>query len=92
MKGVVILTLDDVYAELRKGNLAVMTRDVIMYINNRTVDIINRASSQQLNALVDAISIHEMEVIILISNMIYNNTDCTMLPLEDEVYEKLKNI
>ena len=68
------MTLDDVYAELRKGNLAVMTRDVIMYINNRTVDIINRASSQQLNALVDAISIHEMEVIILISNMIYNNT------------------
>ena len=69
-----------------------MTRDVIMYINNRTVDIINRASSQQLNALVDAISIHEMEVIILISNMIYNNTDCTMLPLEDEVYDKLQNV
>lgn len=83
------MNLDQVYDELKKGNLSVMTRDVVLYINNLTVDILSR---ENMNPIMDAILIHNMELIILISNIIYNNADCSFLPLEDEVYDKLQNV
>lgn len=83
------MNLDQVYNELKKGNLSVMTRDVVIYINNLTLEILTK---ENMNPIMDALLIHNIELIILISNIIYNNADCSCLPLEDEVYDKLQNV
>ena len=82
------MTLDDVYAHLKTGDISVMTKEVILYINRRTFEIINIANNPR--AILDNFSVHEIEMIILISNILYNNTDGNLLPLEDEFYDKLQ--
>lgn len=87
------MTLNDVYNILLTGDLSIMTPDVIVYINDKACQIIeSQSNSLVINNIIDAATINEMEMIILICNVIYNNTDCTLLPLEDEVYDKLQNI
>lgn len=87
------MTLNEIYQILLAGDLSVMTPEVIMYINDRTCQIIeSQKNTMILNNIMDTATINEMEMIILISNVIYNNTDCVLLPLEDEVYDMLQNI
>lgn len=78
---------DQVYQTLLKADLSVMTPQVITDINNAVVAILNTHPSQRNNVL-----FHDLETIILISNVLYNNTDGELLPVEDETYDKLQVI
>ena len=81
---------DQIYEELKKGNLSIMNyKDTIIYISVTALDILK---ASQLHPMLDAYLIHEMEMIILISNILYNNADANLLPLEDEIYDKLQNV
>lgn len=76
-----------VYQSLLKGDLSVMTSGVILDMNNATMGIIECPPCHRSDMM-----LHDCEQIILISNLIYNNTDKAMLPLEDETYDKLQVI
>lgn len=83
------MTLDDVYSQLCNGDISVLTKDIVLYINRRAVEIIQASNSPTVISM-DYTSVHELEMIILISNIVYNNADYNMLPLDDEIYDKLQ--
>lgn len=74
-----------VYQTLLTGDISVLTEDVIMDMNSATLAILNAAPAERSNLMY-----HDCEQIILISNLLYNNTDQTLLPLDDGTYDKLQ--
>lgn len=78
---------DSVYSRLLTADLSVMTNEVIADMNNAALSILSTPVEQRNNIL-----FHDLEMIVLISNILYNNTDSNLLPLEDETYDKLQII
>ena len=74
--------LEAIYQSLLQGSLVM--------INNESDLLINDETQQLLNTEIPTPSqLYEMELILKISNIIYNNTDRSMCPLEDGVYDVL---
>lgn len=71
--------LNLIYTSLCNGDLSLMTSENIQRINSITVGI--------LQDTVD--NTYEDELILKISNILYNNTDRELLPLEDGLYDLL---
>lgn len=78
---------DRVYQQLLTGDLSVITPQVTIDINSAAMSILQTDRMMRSNLM-----LHDLETIILISNVIYNNTDCELLPIEDETYDKLQII
>ena len=68
--------------QLKKGDASCLTQDVIFNINQMTLYLLNK---EPLDALEQSV----VEDIVHISNIIYNNTDRSILVLEDGVYDLL---
>jgi DNA ligase (NAD+) len=68
--------------QLMNGDASCLTQDVIFNINQMTIALLNK---EPLNEVEQAV----VEDIIHISNIIYNNTDRSILVLEDGVYDLL---
>lgn len=64
------------------GELDLLTQENIKYLNDITVDFLNNSSPT--DRVLDS-----MNWVILISNILYNNTDRALLPLEDGIYDLL---
>ena len=77
------ITLFEVRERLEQGDISVMTEEIVRLINNLTLSLLNKDEyiADELNSMYD---------ILWISNVLYNNTDREMLPLEDGVYDLLQ--
>lgn len=69
---------------LLSGNLNLLTQDIIILINRIATDVLAKSYNQ-----ITQEEIEKVELIIFISNILYNNTDRNILPLEDGVYDLL---
>ena len=68
--------------ELRQANIHILTNDNIVLMN----DIATRLLQNDIHSGED---IEDMKALITISNILYNNTNRSILPLEDGVYDLL---
>jgi hypothetical protein len=68
--------------QLMRGDASCLTQDVIFNINQIVVNLINKEP-------LDATEQDVVNDILHISNLIYNNTDRSILVLEDGVYDLL---
>ena len=74
--------MHSIVEQLLKGDASCLTQDVIFNINNMVIALINK----------EPLTIVEQDIvndILHISNLIYNNTDRSILVLEDGVYDLL---
>lgn len=79
--------LNDIIDSLRRGNLDKITSSSIKEINEYVVNLLNR--SKTINSRVTKEDIECMRLIIVISNILYNNTSREILVLEDGIYDLL---
>lgn len=78
----IVNRLFNIEKELQKGNIKMLTNEEIIFINEITTALlISREHS--------VMQITQMGIIVKISNILYNNTDRIILPLEDGVYDLL---
>lgn len=77
-----VKTLEEIYQSLLRGDLSCINEDTRMLINGVTVGLLdcNNPTTTQ---------IYQMELILKISNAIYNNASDMYCPLEDGVYDLL---
>lgn len=75
--------LENIITLLKGGNLSGLTDDIIKLINDEALRILSNKDSHSQK------DIDIMNMIILISNILYNNSDKDLLPLEDGVYDLL---
>lgn len=68
--------------KLRSGDLSVIDENLVRYMNQESIRLINL---QYLNEE----DIKILDQLIIISNILYNNTDADILPLEDGIYDML---
>lgn len=78
----IAMQLEFIEGDLLKGHLKTITKDSIKMINDVTMDLLSRTNHSDLDIMC-------MKYIIEISNILYNNTDKSILPLEDGVYDVL---
>ena len=74
--------MHSIVEQLLKGDASCLTQDVIFNINNMVIALINK---EPLTSVEQDI----VNDILHISNLIYNNTDRSILVLEDGVYDLL---
>jgi hypothetical protein len=77
-----ISKLNSILQSLKEGRLDLITLENVTFINNATMSLLGQSEHG-----IDQIT--QMGLIVGISNILYNNTDRTMLPLEDGVYDLL---
>lgn len=75
--------LEYIISLLKESNDSILTNENIKLINNEALRILNNNSPQTQQDIII------MNLIITISNILYNNTDRDLLPLEDGVYDLL---
>lgn len=76
--------LNNILSLLLQGNINCLTGNIIGLINDETMRILNNKDSHTQE------DINIMDIIIQISNILYNNSDMNLkLPLEDGVYDLL---
>lgn len=77
-----ISNLTDIVEQLRQSNIEVIDKTNTLMINNMAMDILSleEHTADQLILI---------GLIVNISNILYNNTDRSLLPLEDGVYDLL---
>lgn len=74
--------LSDIVNDLKQGSLSLLTDENVRLINSLTISMLNKNAHtvEELN---------QMDQILWISNVLYNNTDRSILPLEDGIYDLL---
>lgn len=82
-----ISVLRNLKDSLLAGNLNLLNQEAILLINQIATKVLSKSYSQITHE-----EIEEVELIILISNILYNNTDRSILPLEDGVYDLLMSM
>jgi NAD-dependent DNA ligase len=78
--------LNGIVNSLKQGNLSVIDLDVRKFMNSLTVALLN------LETTPNAQDIMKMGILIHISNILWNNTDKSMMPLEDGMYDLLLDL
>jgi hypothetical protein len=76
------MVTQEILQHLYKGDASCLTSDVIYNINQIVLNVINKEP-------LTGIEIEVIGDIIHISNIIYNNTDKSILVLEDGIYDLL---
>lgn len=77
-----IVILNDLLDSLKQGSLSGLTREVILLINEESTRMLNNNTHSKED-------INIMDLIIKISNILYNNTSMDLLPLDDGIYDLL---
>ena len=80
--GSCITKLNELIESLKKGDLSGLTREIVLLINEESKRMLSITEHSQEDII-------KMNQIILISNILYNNTSIDILPLEDGVYDVL---
>lgn len=75
-------TFNNVLSQLQAGNISILTGEVVQNMNNFTLSVLNNNSLCQ-----DKLTADTLREIIEISNIVYNDTDADILPLDDGVYD-----
>lgn len=78
------MNLKFIFDELCLGNLSILTLDVYEFIASKATGILNRSKSS-----IDKEDYEDIRLLCMIGNICYNRTDMTVLPLVDEIYDKL---
>ena len=78
-----ITVLNNILKSLKSGSLKMITTESSIAINNMTMEILSIPDKHTVD------QITQMGLILYISNILYNNTDREILPLEDGVYDLL---
>lgn len=73
------INLKEVIADLERASLKMITPELTKYLNELTMAFINTEPTEEM--------VKDMYDVLVISNILYNNTDRSMLPLEDGVYD-----
>ena len=85
--------LKDIFDELCKGNISILTPENTMYISNSAVNMYEKCKA---NIDFNQIEVETLKVLVMICNLLYNRTDMIVLPVEDGIYdiinEKYKSI
>ena len=66
--------------DVRSGDLNWMTSDFTEWINNRSISFLNTEEP-------DKEMVEDIYAILILSNILYNNTTMEILPLEDSIYD-----
>lgn len=74
--------MKNIIDKLLKGDLSILTQNIVVDINSTTIDLLKKNSHNSKE-------IEMMRDILHISNILYNNSDKNILPLEDGVYDIL---
>ena len=74
--------LDNLIESISKGDLSVLDVQTVKYINDKTMEILGTKDLSPFQYQIG-------NKIVLLSNILYNNTDRAVLPLEDGVYDLL---
>lgn len=74
--------LDQVLESLKVGSLEMITKDNMIAMSNLALEYIKNPEE----------NLSEMVKLVKISNILYNNTDFGLLPLEDSIYDQLVNL
>ena len=81
------MNLQFIFDELCKGNLSVLTLEAQQYIANESMRILNSNEIYMSGNVKETI-----KLLCMIGNITYNRTDLTVLPILDEIYDKLINL
>lgn len=76
------INLKEILNRIKSGDISILTNESVRLINNLTLSLLNK--NEMMPDEID-----NMDDILHISNILYNNTDRSMLPLEDGVYDLL---
>lgn len=76
-------TLVEIVNRLKIGDISCITQENVRLINNLTISLLNK------NDFIPS-DLDDIYNILWISNVLYNNTDRSMLPLEDGIYDLLQ--
>ena len=74
--------LDQVLESLKVGSLEMITKDNMIAMSNLALEYIKNPDE----------NLSDMVKLVKISNILYNNTDFGVLPLEDSIYDQLVNL
>ena len=74
--------LDQVLESLNVGSLEMITKENMVKMSNIALEYIKNPQE----------NLSDMVKLVKISNILYNNTDFGMLPLEDSIYDQLVNL
>ena len=78
-----IVELNSLLDSLKQGDLSALSREVILLINKETTRILSIKEEHSHQDII------KMGMIIMISNILYNNTSIDILPLDDGLYDLL---
>lgn len=78
-----IVELNNLIDSLKKGDLSALSREIVLLINEESMRILSIKENHSQEDIV------KMGMIVLICNILYNNTSIDLLPLEDGVYDLL---
>lgn len=76
------MSLKDIFLELAKENISVLTLEVKAFISNESMRLYNLIDFTDKD-------IEDLKYLIMIGNLLYNRTDRLVLPIEDGVYDIL---
>lgn len=79
------MTLKDILLRLKNGDISCITDEAVNLINDIAIGIISADSTLSMSAQ----DIDDINDIIEISNILYNNTTMNILPLDDGIYDML---
>ena len=77
--------LKEILQRLVEGDMSCMTSQVVQLMNDRAIDIIGADSVLSM----DSQDVEDLNALIEISNILYNNTTLNILPLDDGIYDML---
>lgn len=81
------MTLEEIKNELFFGNLSVLTNEAYWLIAKKSLELLDKKDFKQ-----GSIEASELKDLILIANVLYNRSDVQVLPIEDQVYDRLMEI
>lgn len=73
---------NEILQRLLNGDISVLTTDKVIELNSMAYSLLNKDNHTKEE-------IQDMQDILHISNILYNNTDINILPLEDGIYDLL---
>lgn len=79
------MTLEEILLKLRVGDMSCMTNEAVQLMNDKAIGIISADSTLSLTQQ----DVDDLDMLIEISNLLYNNTTLNMLPLDDGIYDML---
>lgn len=79
------MTLDEIINSLNQGDLACINSETVQMMNDMAIYFIQQDSLLKMTP----VDVDNLNKLIIISNLLYNNTTLDLLPLDDGIYDML---